>query len=314
MIKETIFRGLKSVELTGPALTATVIVELGAKLASLVDNKTGYEFFFQGKGDTHPRLSYGDNFASGDLSGFEDMFPGVNAGPYPSFPWLNAMIPDHGELWAIPWEHEIQGETLCMRTHGVRFPYRFEKRLSFAEDDRLRTDYTITNLSDYPLDFIWAAHALLNLRPGAKLELPPGVKQVINTMTGKNRLGEIGALHPWPNTTDKNGAPYALDTILPPDADICEKFYAWEPLDEGWVRLKGLEHGMGFRFEFPVDKVPYIGIWLTEGGFLGQYNGALEVATGAYDDLYLAKKWGKCPSIPPRGEYVFRLDSVVERS
>ena len=46
-------------------------------------------------------------------------------------------------------------------TYGVRFPYRLEKWISFADDATLHTDYRLTNLSGFDFDFMWAAHMML---------------------------------------------------------------------------------------------------------------------------------------------------------
>jgi hypothetical protein len=43
---------------------------------------------------------------------------------------------------------------------------------------------------------------------------------------------------------------------------------------------------------FPRDKVPYLGVWVNEGGWVGQYNIALEPSTGAMDRVDFARMWG----------------------
>ena len=63
----------------------------------------------------------------------------------------------------VPWR--TSGSTLSV--HGVRFPYRLEKWVSFHADGTLRVDYRLTNLSRFDFDFMWAAHMMLNLEDGA---------------------------------------------------------------------------------------------------------------------------------------------------
>ena len=43
---------------------------------------------------------------------------------------------------------------------------------------------------------------------------------------------------------------------------------------------------------YPVEKVPYLGMWVNEGGWEGQYNIAPEPATGGMDRVDAAKIWG----------------------
>jgi hypothetical protein len=38
--------------------------------------------------------------------------------------------------------------------------------------------------------------------------------------------------------------------------------------------------------------VPYLGVWLNEGGWEGQYNIAPEPATGAMDRIDFSRMWG----------------------
>jgi len=40
---------------------------------------------------------------------------------------------------------------------------------------------------------------------------------------------------------------------------------------------------------FDKDKMPYLGFWITEGGFRGDYNCALEPTNAFYDDIATAK-------------------------
>jgi hypothetical protein len=44
--------------------------------------------------------------------------------------------------------------------------------------------------------------------------------------------------------------------------------------------------------EYPKDRVPYLGMWVNEGGWEGQFNIAPEPATGGMDRIDFAKMWG----------------------
>ncbi len=47
---------------------------------------------------------------------------------------------------------------------------------------------------------------------------------------------------------------------------------------------------------------PYLGVWITKGGFKGEYNCALEPSNGFYDSLALAYENKKIPLLKARGE------------
>ena len=50
---------------------------------------------------------------------------------------------------------------------------------------------------------------------------------------------------------------------------------------------------------WPREKVPYLGMWLNEGGYAGQFNIAPEPATGAMDRIDFAKMWGMGSTLAP---------------
>ena len=47
--------------------------------------------------------------------------------------------------------------------------------------------------------------------------------------------------------------------------------------------------------EYDAEKLPYLGVWITAGGFQGDYNCALEPTNGFYDSISKAAGNGKLP-------------------
>ena len=151
---------------------------IGAKMCSLVYKPAGLELLVQRPNEAYRLAAYdGDYVAQGECSGFDEMFPSIDKCFYEGYPWRGTPIPDHGEVWSIPWAWDDQDGRLHLVTHGVRFPYRLEKWVSFADDETLHTDYRLTNLSPFDFDFMWAAHPMFILEEGAELALPAGVEQ-----------------------------------------------------------------------------------------------------------------------------------------
>jgi hypothetical protein len=58
---------------------------------------------------------------------------------------------------------------------------------------------------------------------------------------------------------------------------------------------------------FPAEKVPYLGMWLNEGGYAGQYNIAPEPATAAMDRIDFSKMWGMGSVLAPKGSHEWHL-------
>ncbi len=174
--------GFHAVELDTGALGLTLIPELGGKISSLRDLRSGREWLWR-----HPRMAYrrvphGSSYvALADTGGWDECFPSVSACIYPAPPWQGAAIQDHGEIWSQPAEVDIKGNgataLLRTRTRGVALPYVFDRTLRLAAGlARVRFDYAVANMSDDELDFIWSAHPLIAIEPGMQLRLPPAAR------------------------------------------------------------------------------------------------------------------------------------------
>lgn len=176
-----------------------------ALFADLPVQPANLELLLQRPNDTYRLAPYdGDYVAQGECSGFDEMFPSIDRSFYEGYPsmWRGTPIPDHGEVWSLPWACEtVQKDpisigdrvsALYFAVHGVRFPYRLEKWISFADDATLHTEYRLTNLSDFDLDFMWAAHMMLNLEEGAELALPDGVRKIVTALNFNGSLGRYG--------------------------------------------------------------------------------------------------------------------------
>lgn len=309
-IQESIYRGRPAIQLSSGCLEAVFFTDFGAKMVSLKNLDTGYEFLQQGKEPLHPKPEYGRLYVENDLCGADDMFPSINDSFYPLPPWRGTPCPPHGELWSIPWTTEPAGTTVTFVTRGVRLPYSFRRRVSFKDKATLRFDYTITNESAFDLAGIWAFHPLFNAGVDSRIVLRAGTGRIINTLNVSNRLGKTGSIHPWPETVDKHGKFYNLSGFNP-DCGICEKFFVYDALPEGMAALEREKTGSSVKLTFPSDAVPYLGVWINQGGLLGQNNIALEPATGALDDLYVSNMWEQCSRITAGREYRFYLEIMV---
>lgn len=293
-------------------MRVVVVPSLGAKTLSLVDKRSGREWLYRS-----PRplgnLGYGTSFADGDGSGWDEMFPSVNACAYPAVPWCGREVPDHGEVWALAWSHEGEksGEALRCAVSGVRFPYRLEKTYVFPAADRLRIEYRAVNLSDAPLPFLWAAHPLLSIRQGMRIEAPPGVAEIAVSYSAGGRLGTFGGRNGWPIARTPQG-PADISVIGPPSERCAEKFYFCGPLAEGRIALVDPAAGEVLRFVFPKDKVPYLAVWINNGGYGGgERNLALEPATGWLDDLAYAYGKRQTSVLPPNGAYEWFIEAAL---
>ncbi len=280
-------------------VTAQFLPHIGAKLCSLVYRPAGRELLVQRPGAAYRVAPYdGDYVGQGECSGLDDMFPTIDRCYYAGYPWQGTPVPDHGEVWSLPWSHRVEDDgRLYFGVHGVRFPYRLEKWASFGGEASLRLDYRLTNLAPFDLDCLWAAHPMFNLEEGAELILPQGVERAVTIFCYSGSLGGYGHEFTWPCTTDREGQPRDLRRMRPKAARDAYKYFVKDPMPEGWCALTYPASNFTLALGFPLAQVPYLGILPNEGGWQDLYNIFLEPATAPYDRPDVARLHGRCSSI-----------------
>lgn len=72
------------------------------------------------------------------------------------------------------------------------------------------------------------------------------------------------------------------------------------------------ETGTSVRLFYDTQKLPYLGCWITAGGYRGEKNCALEPSTGYYDSVETARRLGGgCPELGPEETLCFSLEMEV---
>ncbi|MHC3818647.1 hypothetical protein [Streptomyces sp. DT9] len=112
----------------------------------------GREWLWHRPEPRRPGARPGDAFA--DAGGLEECVPTVRG------------TPDHGDAWARPWHRAADG------TESADCPDFRISRLIRADGDRAVAEYRLTAEPGYR--FLWAAHALLDLAPGARIGIADG--------------------------------------------------------------------------------------------------------------------------------------------
>jgi hypothetical protein len=302
-------QGFKAVVLENGFLRATVLPQLGGKLTSLVNIQTQREFLLQPPGKVYAQPTYGGAFDQYDTSGFDECFPTVSACSYPDAPLADELLPDHGELWSIPWQHRVVGDTIRIASGGRRLPYIFRKKLSL-HGATLRLDYELLSLSDLPIAYLYSAHPLLKVEQGATLVLPPEVNALLIESSKDEELGAPGEYCSWP-LADMRGERVRLDVLQGPELKTAHKLFT--------SRIRSGSCGVhfpctreGLRYRFDPEAQPYIGLWLCQGGWPSSENGhftvALEPCTGRTDSLAEAFSNGEHRTLQPHGVHRWWLE------
>lgn len=304
-VYQSTYKDQIAVALENASLKALFLPGLGGKLASLVFKDTAREFLVQAPGEAYRILEYDGNYVDAECSGFDDMFPTIDACYYDRHPWSGVRIPDHGEVCGLPWQYEMRDDELVMWTSGVRFPYRLEKRIRFIDGNSLRIDYLATNPTPFDLDFLWAAHPMINAEAGAELTLPyPEDSAITCVFSTDENFGNYGFPMKWPLAIRYDSDLQILDRTAPANGQGNNyKFYFNSKIPAGWFAYQYQSDRTTLKISFPEDKVPYLGIWVNEGSFHGHFNIAPEPCTGAFDRIDQARAHGMGSFLPANGEY-----------
>ncbi|MBE9523550.1 MAG: hypothetical protein IMY76_00530 [Chloroflexi bacterium] len=283
---------LEVVQVNTGALSLGLIPELGGKISSLKDLRTGREWLWQNPRLEYKHVQYGDSYiAEADTGGWDECFPTVAACYYPSSPWVGAALQDHGELWSQAAQLDITESqnqiTLRTRWQGIALPYTFERSVTLTSASaHLLIEYQVVNQTDAPINFIWCAHPLLAIEPGMQLLLPHSARFNRSLTIPADLIAQDGDLsYPSSMSVGTN----EIDLTPLPDESAAIAFKLWSnPLSEGWAALRA---GDGeFRMVWDANQLPGVALWMNLGAWAGDdghphYNLGLEPCIGAQDSL-----------------------------
>ena len=303
------YKNMNSIIMESSYLIITIISQSGSKIQSIYNKVLDKEYLFQSTEKEFKIGAYGISFEKSDLSGFDEAFPTIEECFYPLEPWKGIKVPDHGELWALPWDYSINKDSIILKVNGVRFPYSVEKKVEFLRDNSFRITYNLKNLSNFDFYFIWAPHTLFNCEEKTIIILPPSVEKIISTCNIKNKLGNYGTIHSWP-VTMIDGKKYDISKIYPKYPDKCEKYFAMGKIKEGWCALYNTKSGDTIGLSYPVSKVPYLGVW--EGIMNGVYVTAMEPCTADLDALSTAVLWKRSSVVRAKSGYEWFLNMTFD--
>ena len=255
-------------------LEVAVAPELGAKVVSLKNLRTGRQWMYHSNGSIRLfRNNPGDDFARSPVAGWDECLPTITA-----CQWRGRALPDHGEVWSSAWRlDEAAWECGVIKT-TVRLPISpFEFTRSIAlHGGRLEADYEIRNLDSGPQEYLWAMHPMLALEPGDRLLFSKEVRQCVGN-------------EPWVDSLD-----------FPEPAPAFAKAFAG-PLRRGRAAVFNCVSGDRLTLRWDAAENDTLGIWLTRGGWNNLHHLALEPANSASDSLALAAGGGRCGGILPGG-------------
>ncbi|NWK54964.1 hypothetical protein HW115_05045 [Verrucomicrobiaceae bacterium N1E253] len=269
-----------SVQLSNSELSLSLSPDLGGKVASLKDLRSGREWLWN-----NPYLQarlpvYGESYIEQlDVGGWDEIFPSVSPDQLED----GTKIPDHGDLVFLPADVSCEDDrTLTCRYHTRCFKTIFTRTLRL-EGERVMVFYSLKSEQAAPVPYLWAAHPLIALESGMSLELGAGSE--VYPGSDADQGGEmIFSRRPSGSWTYEVSDP-DLDEGVKPQAHKC--FFRVGSKPEVAIRCRD---GSGLKLSWEGESVPYLALWMnlrawSGSGSLPYFNLGVEPTTAPFDAL-----------------------------
>jgi hypothetical protein len=290
------------ITLDNGVVRAIVLPELGGKIISLVRLASGREHLISlPAGAKFRKPHYGATFVDYNNVGFDECIPSVAACTYPEGAFAGTKLPDHGDVWSLPWKPTIDSDQLSLSVEGRSLPYAFRKRFSL-QDDELVLEYELQSKSAGAFDYLWSSHPLLATEPGATILLPLENAAFLIDSSQDGRLGVPGESCSWPVSRLKEGGHDDL-RVMKTRGRASDKIFT-PRLHTGYCGLHYPSTNESIVFKFDIDSIPYAGLWICHGG-TGPHNPrepytiAMEPCNGRPDSLVQAIARGESATLLP---------------
>jgi galactose mutarotase-like enzyme len=281
-------------------MRVTVLPEIGAKIISIMDLRSGQEYVWRHPGRALRRIPAGTAFSDGDASGLDDCMPTIDPCTYTGASGRPIMLSGHGDVWRRPWSTVIDGDSLELSVQGrVDAPYQLHKRLTLA-DQRLLVSYRIATLGPTPLTFQWTGHLLFRAVEGGRIALSGHPTARTAFATGGRLRSEPDLAWTWPMAPGTNGSPVDMSVMPAAATGVNEKPYLRAPTD-GCCMITA-PHRRTAMIEFDPTLLPWLAICTNYGGWPDRDPGywvAIEPSTSSSDALADSAAAGNAVSVEP---------------
>lgn len=282
---------MHSLVLQNEFIKLRLIPQLGCKIVEIFDLENSHEWLWSDDSRPLKLARHGDPYDLYDISGFDECFPNIGISKHPKNPKVT--LPDHGELWSLPWVVNVEKNTVLATVVGKLFDYQFSRKISL-KDRKLIINYSVSNIGKSELTYLWSAHPLFTIDEDMKIEITGNPKMLKEFGYG-GRVGADGenwyeghlTEHVWPKVLGADGrisdmSEVSLDKVL------TDKVVLDAP-DDGLVTLKKLSSGRTLTMKFSPSEIPFLGICYNFGAWplTGEPATwvALEPTTGKTDRL-----------------------------
>ncbi len=260
---------MQAIILESPFIRLTARPDLGGRMTSLVDRRSGREWLWKNPYLAARPAVYGESYTENlDAGGWDEILPSVS----PCRLADESSIPDHGDIVCLPASVVSATQDRLVLSSDLRSqPLRFSRELRL-HGSQLNILYTLESLADHAVPYLWAAHPLFALEPGMEITGTQGIH--FHTAAA---IGTPADSHgPIPDFHAPDFQPFA-----------CKRFSPAGSLDR-----VGLRHPDGSAIELSWDRgeIPHLGLWLNLGAWSGcgsprYFNLGIEPTSSPHDSL-----------------------------
>lgn len=264
-------------------MRAVIIPGIGGRVVSLVHCPQNREVLWQ-----NPRLSLapcppGSEYDPNFYGGIDELIPCDIPETIDGI-----FCPDHGELWTLPLEHEIHGDSLTLAGRLPHFGLDYRRSIRL-DGNCMVCDYHIANSTVSERHFMWKLHAALAVSPGDRIDCPAATARVADPQWSRR---QSAAPFAWPNAG-------GLDQSRVPAPDGSTEFLFLYDLAEGYMALQAAD-GTRIECRFDLAVFPCCWYFASHGAMGGIYTAVLEPCTTMPLSVNDAWKDGFCSRLQPR--------------
>lgn len=246
---------MKTVEIENDQLRVVVAPAYGARVTSLLDKSTGREWM--APGGFSPNTGEDAVYLAAEAVGWDECFPTVAPWDARHTAW-GRTLRDHGEIWGRTCDLLSNSATAVSTRYADR-QFSFERSLRL-NGPRLIADYSLANVDNVPLQYLWALHALLAVTEGDRIEIGTvDIAAATYLSRDGNSFSTPSLNWPGPNLV----WPEMLNQVQPASSKRAVKLYA------SGVRGGRAAIGQGtqwLRIDWD-ESIDDLGIWLNFGGW-----------------------------------------------
>ena len=272
------WKNIQGIRLENELVQIVVLPSLGGKIASMIYKEKGFEMASQHIGEyIIPNVD--TEYVKSDVTGIDDTFPNINKGVIT----INDRVldySDHGEIWRSTFNYRIDGTKLILTYESKEHMYRYEKIITL-EGYSVVINYRIDNMIEKELPCIWTMHGLVRYEEDMQLIYPKGVNKILNVHESK----ELGVNLKEYNFKDEI---YDFNKVPNRESNTSIKYYVMGEVEEGECGYLYPTQKVKCILNFEREKLPYLGFWISVGGFRGDYSCAFEPSNGFYDGMEIA--------------------------